>query len=168
MSTISHRLAAARRVRGPARVGRFFALCLTVAAASALTGAGPACLSSARASTYVGTSFSKYLWTDQYIGNDGYRFIMQNDGNLVLYNGAGRACWASNTSGRSAVYAKYSGDWVLTQGPISIADRPTRHQRAAQVVRAVGADPAFPHQREPQQPRRGLDRLPEVRQLLTG
>jgi hypothetical protein len=32
-----------------------------------------------------------------YICSGGYEFINQNDGNLVIYNSAGNALWASNT-----------------------------------------------------------------------
>ena len=69
--------------------------------------AGPA-----TAAQTVGTSFAGNLLPDQQIASGGYRFIMQRDGNLVLYNRYNRACWASGTYGMNGTYADYSGDWV--------------------------------------------------------
>jgi hypothetical protein len=35
---------------------------------------------------------------------------MQSDGNLVMRNGAGAACFASNTNGHSGAYVQYQSD----------------------------------------------------------
>jgi hypothetical protein len=60
--------------------------------------------------TDIGTSFNDRLFPNHYIqsSNDRYRFIMQSDGNLVLYDriDAG-ACWASNTAGIDGVWAEW-------------------------------------------------------------
>lgn len=42
-----------------------------------------------------------------------YRFVMQQDSNLVLYGPSGRALWASNTVGRGAKEARMQGDGNL-------------------------------------------------------
>jgi surface antigen len=42
-----------------------------------------------------------------------YRFVMQQDGNLVLYGPSGRALWASNTVGRGAHHLRMQGDGNL-------------------------------------------------------
>jgi lysophospholipase L1-like esterase len=61
--------------------------------------------------------------TDQFLRSaDGrYRFVMQHDGNLVLY-GPTRALWSSNTVGRPADHVRMQGDGNLViYGP---GDRP--------------------------------------------
>ena len=42
-----------------------------------------------------------------------YRFVMQSDGNLVLYGPSGRGLWASNTVGSGARYVNMQGDGNL-------------------------------------------------------
>lgn len=83
-----------------------------IAAILAVVGVGMLA-SPANAARTIGKSFAGNLLPDQQIANNGYRFIMQRDGNLVLYNGKNRACWASGTYGLNGTHADYSGDWVL-------------------------------------------------------
>lgn len=54
------------------------------------------------------------LTTNQYLqsANGSYRFILQSDGNIVLY-GASRALWASNTVGKGGVNLYMQGDGNL-------------------------------------------------------
>ncbi|GAA1266903.1 hypothetical protein Psi02_08600 [Planotetraspora silvatica] len=84
---------------------------LTAGLLSALMVGAPA----AHADQYVGTSFTSYLLKGEYIlsPNKLYKFIMQSDGNLVLYRRYNTdilapwyACWGSNTVG-TGVYAEY-------------------------------------------------------------
>lgn len=42
-----------------------------------------------------------------------YRFVMQRDGNLVLYGPSGRALWASDTRGRGSDHVRMQGDGNL-------------------------------------------------------
>lgn len=66
-----------------------------------------------------GESLSKGQWIRS--SNGAYTFIMQDDGNLVLY-GRGRALWASNTAGRAVNNVIMQGDGNLViygyPGPI--------------------------------------------------
>ncbi|KAK1265031.1 hypothetical protein QJS04_geneDACA021315 [Acorus gramineus] len=55
------------------------------------------------------------LHAGQSLTNGYYQFIMQNDCNLVLYDG-GRAIWASNTNGRGSscvLRMQYDGNLVI-------------------------------------------------------
>lgn len=45
----------------------------------------------------VGTSFSGQLKTDHAICNNGYKVMLQNNGDLVLRDRFGKACYASGT-----------------------------------------------------------------------
>ena len=45
-----------------------------------------------------------------YSNSEQFRLIMQGDGNLVLYDGAGRALWATATEGQGGVRAVMQGD----------------------------------------------------------
>jgi hypothetical protein len=57
-------------------------------------------------------------------GDGRYKLHMQTDGNLVLYNSAGRAIWATNLGGRHLklhddgclAEVDYSGNWVWSVG----------------------------------------------------
>lgn len=51
-----------------------------------------------------------------------YRFVMQRDGNLVLYGPSGRALWASNTRGRGSHHVRMQRDGNLVI--YDAADRP--------------------------------------------
>lgn len=55
------------------------------------------------------------LTTSCQIFNNGYQLILQNDGNLVVYNSAGAPVWASMTNGKGAVQAlmQSDGNFVL-------------------------------------------------------
>lgn len=55
------------------------------------------------------------LTTNQYLqsANGSYRFILQSDGNVVLYNTSSRALWASNTVGTGGVTLNMQGDGNL-------------------------------------------------------
>lgn len=42
--------------------------------------------------------------------NGKYTFVLQDDGNLVLYENGGRALWATGTNGRAVRFAVMQGD----------------------------------------------------------
>jgi hypothetical protein len=51
------------------------------------------------------------LWPGDHVIYGGYALRMQaTDGNLVLYNATGRACWSSRTNGNQGAYAAYQHD----------------------------------------------------------
>jgi hypothetical protein len=52
-----------------------------------------------------------------YSPNEDYQLIMQADGNLVLYDGAGKALWASNTDHHPGAYLKMQTDGNLVVYP---------------------------------------------------
>lgn len=54
-------------------------------------------------------SWSQYLTAP----NRGYQFVMQADGNLVLYNNSGHPLWASNTEGNPGAYLAMQPDGNL-------------------------------------------------------
>jgi surface antigen len=71
-----------------------------------------------------------------------YRFVMQQDSNLVLYGPSGRPLWASNTVGRGAKEARMQGDGNLViynaaEKPIWASNTP-RHYNAHLVVQNDG------------------------------
>lgn len=71
-----------------------------------------------------------------------YRFVMQQDSNLVLYGPSGRPLWASNTVGRGAKEARMQGDGNLViyntaDKPIWASNTP-RHYNAYLVVQNDG------------------------------
>lgn len=81
---------------------------------------------------------------NQYLrSSDGrYRFVMQQDSNLVLYGPSGRALWASNTVGRGAHHLRMQGDGNLviynaSNKPIWASGTP-RHYSAHLVVQNDG------------------------------
>jgi hypothetical protein len=84
-----------------------FTPCVVVAIAlvtfSTLVSASDACQKP------VGTAFTNTLIPGECLRNGRFDFVMQYDGNLVLYDGA-RACWSSHTGGNEGVYAQFSGD----------------------------------------------------------
>jgi hypothetical protein len=53
------------------------------------------------------------IWAANTSGTDGQKAIMQNDGNFVLYHVDGRPLWASNTSGRPGSYVIMQNDGNL-------------------------------------------------------
>jgi surface antigen len=71
-----------------------------------------------------------------------YRFVMQQDSNLVLYGPSGRALWASNTVGRGAREARMQGDGNLViytaAGKPIWASNTARHYHAYLVVQNDG------------------------------
>ena len=71
-----------------------------------------------------------------------YRFVMQQDSNLVLYGPSGRALWASNTVGRSAKEARMQGDgnFVIynTSGKPIWASNTAGHYKAHLIVQNDG------------------------------
>jgi len=81
---------------------------------------------------------------NQYLrSSDGrYRFVMQQDSNLVLYGPSGRALWASNTVGRGADHARMQGDGNLVvytaSGKPIWASNTARHYKAHLVVQNDG------------------------------
>ena len=87
----------------------------SVLALSALTGAAIAPLATV-SSAYAADTLTggQRLNADQSIlsGNGQYQFVMQRDGNLVLYF-SGRPLWASNTAGNSGAFAVMQGDGNL-------------------------------------------------------
>lgn len=54
-----------------------------------------------------------------YSPSEDYKVVMQGDGNLVLYDGAGKALWASGTSGHPGAYAVMQTDGNLVVYPPS-------------------------------------------------
>lgn len=71
-----------------------------------------------------------------------YRFVMQQDSNLVLYGPSGRALWASNTVGRGANHLRMQGDgnlviYTSSNKPIW-ASNTARHYNAHLVVQNDG------------------------------
>lgn len=65
----------------------------------------------AKDSLYAG----ERLTSNQYLqsSNGNYRFILQSDGNVVLYNASNRPLWASNTVGKGGVTLNLQGDGNL-------------------------------------------------------
>ncbi len=55
---------------------------------------------------------SKAIWSTGTQGKQGRKLIMQSDGNLVLY-GRGGPIWATNTSGNRDAYLKIQNDGNL-------------------------------------------------------
>ncbi|MEW6736336.1 MAG: hypothetical protein AB1489_33900 [Acidobacteriota bacterium] len=65
-----------------------------------------------------GVTFTgKALWATGTNNNQNDTFVVQNDGNLVVYNSKGSAIWASNTNGKVPVglYLQNDGNLVLYQ-----------------------------------------------------
>ncbi|MDJ0795433.1 MAG: family 2A encapsulin nanocompartment shell protein [Calothrix sp. MO_167.B12] len=60
-----------------------------------------------------------YYQGQEWITDSGYKFIFQDDGNLVLYNPANSPIWASNTHGKGAnIFAvQADGNVVIYAGP---------------------------------------------------
>lgn len=50
------------------------------------------------------------LWASNTVGRGGIYTHMQADGNLVMYDGRGRAIWASNMAGRPGAYLTMQHD----------------------------------------------------------
>lgn len=71
-----------------------------------------------------------------------YRFVMQQDSNLVLYGPSGRALWASNTVGRGADHVRMQGDGNLViytaKGKPIWASNTAGHYKAHLVVQNDG------------------------------
>jgi surface antigen len=57
----------------------------------------------------AGEALSGYWDQALYSPNGTFEFVMQGDGNLVYYNGAGQAMWASNTEGHPGAYLALQG-----------------------------------------------------------
>lgn len=88
-----------RTRRTAARVG------LVLSAAALAVGATAA---PAGAITHdLGHSTESTIYPGQYLKNGSYEFIMQTDGNLVLYGANRRVCWASGTNGLHGTYVHY-------------------------------------------------------------
>lgn len=66
--------------------------------------------------------------------NQNYTFVYQGDGNLVLYNKAWRALWATNTHGRSVGQVRMQGDGNLVVYDAS--SRPIWASRTALIYRS--------------------------------
>jgi murein DD-endopeptidase MepM/ murein hydrolase activator NlpD len=99
--------------RSSRRLSGWLLLCILAG-----TFAVPSALTSSQASAAAGTAFlhsGETLFSGQQIqSSPGYHFVMQGDGNAVIYkplSGGGRtAIWASNTAGRSGSYLTMQAD----------------------------------------------------------
>lgn len=56
---------------------------------------------------------STATWSSRTNGKGGVRLIMQSDGNLVVYTSGGTALWASHTNGNSGAYFRLQDDGNL-------------------------------------------------------
>lgn len=100
-----------RKRRVPARVG------LALAAATLTTGIAA---TPASAITHnLGHSAEGKILPGQYLKNGSYQFIMQTDGNLVLYGPSHRVCWASGTNGLKGTFVVYR-DHKLTPPDVTL------------------------------------------------
>ena len=94
--------------------GGWLAFCATPKSGT-LT-AGAACSSYLQVLACGGMSSGQTLSSGQSVyscSGGAYRLVMQGDGNLVEYDSAGRALWASNTSGKSGATVSMQGDGNL-------------------------------------------------------
>jgi hypothetical protein len=53
------------------------------------------------------------IWASNTVGTDGQKAIMQPDGNFVLYHVNGKPLWASNTSGKPGCFIVMQNDGNL-------------------------------------------------------
>lgn len=94
-------------LRRPAKGSRLLARILAgagVAVIAASLSAGPALANTGNQGHYT----EDKLYPGQYLANGSYKFIMQTDGNLVLYGASNHVCWASNTQGLDGTYLDYN------------------------------------------------------------
>ncbi len=107
----------------------------TVASTFALLFAG---IGAAQAYESVGPSFSGTLAENQAITNGPYALVMQDNGDLVLWeNLTGRACWASGTRGPD-VSATFHG--IKFGAPYMTLNSPSQGEMARYVGAHTGAN----------------------------